>query len=56
MHSVFNETEQKLRETHEREMRERLEEYEKSYPQNPKPRVEILNLNKVLEQAVKQKE
>ncbi len=56
MSNKFNEQEQKMRETHEKELQEKLEEFERIYPQAPKPSVEILNLNKVLEQAVKQKE
>lgn len=56
MSAKFNEQEMALREFQEKELTEKLEEFEKSYPQNPKPSVDILNLNKVLEQAVKQKE
>jgi hypothetical protein len=56
MSAKFNEQENALREMQEKELTVKLEEYEKSYPQTPKPSVDILNLNKVLEQAVKQKE
>jgi hypothetical protein len=56
MSSRFNTQEQKLNESHEAELTQKLEEFEKSYPQYPKPSNEILNLNKILEQAVKQKE
>ena len=56
MSARFNEQEQKLREMHERELTEKLEEFEQGLPQGAKPSVEILNLNKVLEQSVKQKE
>jgi hypothetical protein len=56
MSGRFNEQEGKLREIQEKELAEKLEEFERSYPTHPKPSVEILNLNKVLEQAVKQKE
>lgn len=56
MSGRFNEQEGKLREIQEKELAEKLEEFERNYPTHPKPSVEILNLNKVLEQAVKQKE
>ncbi len=56
MSGRFNEQESKIREVQEREIAEKLEDFEKNYPQTPKPTVDILNLNKVLEQAVKQKE
>ncbi len=56
MSAKFNEQETALRDFQEKELTDRLEDYEKSYPQAPKPSVDILNLNKVLEQAVKQKE
>jgi hypothetical protein len=56
MSGRFNDQEAKLREFQEKELSEKLEEFEKNYPQAPKPSVDILNLNKVLEQAVKQKE
>jgi hypothetical protein len=56
MSGRFNDQEAKLRELQEKELSEKLEEFEKNYPQSPKPSVDILNLNKVLEQAVKQKE
>jgi hypothetical protein len=56
MSGRFNDGEAKLKEMQQAELEERLSEFEKNLPQNPKPSVEILNLNKVLEQAVKQKE
>jgi hypothetical protein len=56
MSGRFNDQEAKLRDMQEKELSEKLEEFEKNYPQAPKPSVDILNLNKVLEQAVKQKE
>ncbi len=56
MNTRFNNQEQKLQEIHKNEMTEKLEEFEKSYPQYPKPSNEVLNLNKILEQAVKIKE
>lgn len=56
MSAKFNEQENKLREMHDMELTEKLEEFEKNYPQFPKPCNEVLNLNKILEQAVKLKE
>ena len=52
----FNEQEAKMKETHYNEMQEKIEEFEKTYHPNPKPSAEVLNLNKLLEQAVKIKE
>jgi hypothetical protein len=52
----FNEQEAKIRETQNIEIQEKIEEFEKTYNPNPKPSVEVLNLNKLLEQAVKLKE
>lgn len=56
MSARFNEQEQKLREMQEKNFNEKLEEFERNYPQNPKPSTEILTLNRILEQAVKIKE
>lgn len=56
MSNRFNEQEQKLKEMQEQELNEKLEEFEQNYPQSPKPSIEILKLNKILEQAVKIKE
>jgi hypothetical protein len=56
MSAKFNEQETAIKEVQEKEMTEKLQDFEKAYPQAPKPSVDILNLNKVLEQAVKQKE
>jgi hypothetical protein len=56
MTNSFNDQEQKLKEQHEAELAQKLEEFEQNYATNPKPSLETLNLNRVLEQAVKQKE
>ncbi len=52
----FAEQEAKLKEEQQRELDEKIEEFEKSYPRNPKHSNELLNNTRVFEQAVRQKE
>jgi hypothetical protein len=56
LNKQYSENENVLRENQEKERQIKLEEFEESYPKVPKPCHEVLNLNKVLESAVKQKE
>jgi hypothetical protein len=45
-----------LRSQHDIELNTFIENFQESYPQVSKPSVEILNLNKVLENLIRQKE
>ena len=45
-----------LNERFEKELEDDLAEFEQIYPKEPKPPIEMLNLQKMLEQAVKLKE
>jgi hypothetical protein len=56
MKNKFSEQEEKLKESHNEHIASELEEFEKKFPQFPKPSNELLNLNKLLEQAVRLKE
>jgi hypothetical protein len=52
----YNAQEQHLISSQQEEMDNKIKEFEETYPSLPKPCVELLNLNKILELAVKQKE
>jgi hypothetical protein len=56
LNAQFQEAEEQIKKAQELELQQRLEEFERTYPQIPKPSVDLLNLNKILENAVKQKE
>lgn len=56
MNNKFTQQENNLKEEHQREVETKIEEFNTSYPENPKPNSELLTLNKTLEQLVKQKE
>lgn len=56
LNKQFQEAEEQVKKAQELELQQRLEEFDRTYPQIPKPSVELLNLNKILESAVKQKE
>jgi hypothetical protein len=56
VNNKFDEMERKLIETQEAELKEKLEEVERNFPKNPKPSSVILDLNKQLENVVKQKD
>lgn len=56
MNSKFTDLEKKLKEDHEIESQIGIEEFNKQYPEIPKPSLELLNLNKILDSLVKQKE
>lgn len=48
--------EKNIREQHEVEINSLIENFNQNYPHVSKPSVEILNLNKMLENLIKQKE
>ncbi len=52
----FTNAEKNLREQHDAEINSFIENFNQNYPQVSKPSVEILNLNKMLENLIKQKE
>lgn len=56
LNDQFQEAEEQVKKSQELELQQRLEEFDRSYPQVAKPSVDLLNLNKILESAVKQKE
>jgi hypothetical protein len=45
-----------LNERFQKEMEDNIADFDQKYPAQPKPPIEMLNLQKMLEQAVKQKE
>ena len=45
-----------LNEKFQKEVEDNIADFEQKYPAQPKPPIEMLNLQKMLEQAVKQKE
>lgn len=55
MNGKFTDQEKKLRDEHDSILQQQIEDFNKEFPQQ-KPSVEILNLNKVLDNLVKQKE
>jgi hypothetical protein len=52
----YGEAEKKLGADHDSEMNAIIEEFNAKYPEIPKPSAELLNLNKVIDSLVKQKE
>jgi hypothetical protein len=56
MSNRFTEQENSLKMQQQKEIESKIEEFNKTYPEFPKPSSEILDLNKKLENLVKQKE
>jgi hypothetical protein len=56
MKNKFSEQEEKCRDSHSQQLSQEIEEFEKNFPQFPKPSNDLLNLNKLLENAVRIKE
>jgi hypothetical protein len=56
LNEKFTNLENNLKNQHEIELNTFIENFQASYPQVSKPSVEILNLNKVLENLIRQKE
>jgi hypothetical protein len=56
LNEKYTNLEKNLRSQHEIEINAFIENFQQTYPQVCKPSVEILNLNKVLENLIKQKE
>ena len=56
LNEKYTNLEKNLRSQHEIELNSFIENFQATYPQISKPSVEILNLNKVLENLIRQKE
>ncbi len=56
LNEKYTSLEKELRAQHDIEINTFIENFQQTYPQVPKPSVEILNLNKVLENLIRQKE
>lgn len=56
LNEKYTNLEKNLRSQHEIELNTFIENFQATYPQVSKPSVEILNLNKVLENLIRQKE
>lgn len=56
MNNKFTMQDDNLKAEQQRELEVKIEEFNNSYHENPKPTSELLNLNKMLEQLVKIKE
>lgn len=56
LNEKYTNLEKNLRNQHEIELNTFIENFQATYPQVSKPSVEILNLNKVLENLIRQKE
>lgn len=52
----YNDLERNLREQQFKEMNMAVENFNKEYPQHPKPSAELLNFEKILESLKKQRE
>ena len=56
LNEKYTNLEKNLRSQHDIELNTFIENFQATYPQVSKPSVEILNLNKVLENLIRQKE
>jgi hypothetical protein len=56
LNNNFQEAQQKLKEKHEKEQVDKTTEFNRTFPDKPKPSTELLNLSKQLEGLGKQRE
>lgn len=56
LHEKYESTQKEMIERFKNDQDQHLQQFEESYPKEPKPLLELINLQKMLEQAVKLKE